>query len=105
MRVRGSGAPPGAEQHEQVAVVKESSPQVSLHNVSLRPQMNMLFKPKTPSLLPKSAISKAESVNEALPNKPKAMTGVVMMQQETPPIMKQVNHLNTVFSGQIFTCR
>ena len=64
--------------------------------VNLRPQManNMLFKPKTPSMLPKSAISKTTDgssplgenslLGPPLPSAPK-----VMMQQETPIMIKQ----------------
>lgn len=63
--------------------------------VSLRPQVanNMLFKPKTPSLLPKSAISKTDGSSplgeNSLLGPPLGSGPKVMMQQNAPIVIKQ----------------
>ena len=73
--------------------------------VSLRPQgaSNMLFKPKTPSMLPKSAISSSEgssplgenSLNRPAPTMQQMGGKVVMMRQQEPAIiLKQSSHLD-----------
>ena len=74
------GAPPRFQQHQQSANNDQGSgnlpprfkkmilhPQSEMNNgdVSLRPSSNMIFKPKTPSTLPKSATKPPNSSNSA----------------------------------------
>ncbi len=75
--------------------------------VSLRPQSGpLVFKPKTPSMLPKSAISKSDSgpgnpnvAPQMTPNAPVVTQNKVMMQQEAPIMIKQ-STLDKVKKGQ-----
>ncbi len=97
------GGPPAGVSGPDGGQVSPTPNQLSSNNrrdnsdvVSLRPQSanNMLFKPKTPSMLPKSAIRGQESSplgeNSLLgPPLPSAPAKVMMQQKEAPIVIKQ----------------
>jgi len=90
------GAPPGSMNLLTGSQDIRVSQQSKDAEVSLRPQSaaNMLFKPKTPSMLPKSAIrgandSSSMGGNSLLGPQLPLAPGVVMMQQEAPIMIKQ----------------